>query len=316
MPDRVQLLLTKLKEADSDIVTASVVEELGHTADHRAIRPLIEELNNEEVRVRWNAIKALSSFGEDAMVPLLRALDSPDHFLRRNVIQAIGEIGSADAVQKLLGMLMFDESDRGAIIQIINALGRIGDDRAVEPLLTLLKSSDWETKWRAIHALGRIGDSRAIEPLLDLHNDADKDLQWAAAMAVERIKSHIESPDKEPQKAPFEPQIDEKKDRPPIEISHRDRPADTIVHIKGELASPSLPAFMRYVEEILAISPKSITLDLSECTFMDSFALGHLNSLRKKMGEKNISLTLVGMNRSLRQIFEVIQLDKLFDIRD
>ncbi|MFH1539609.1 MAG: anti-sigma factor antagonist [bacterium] len=316
MPDRVQMLLSKLKDSDSDIVRASIVEELGHTGDHRAIRPLIEELNNREIRVRYNAIKALGGFGEDAMVPLLRALDSPDHFMRRNVIQAIGEIASTDAVQKLISMLMFDESDREALIQTINALGRIGDDRAVEPLLTMLKSNDWETKWRAIHALGRIGDSRAIEPLLDVHNDADKDLQWAAAMAVERIKTRLESPGEEPRQAPLESKIDEKELQAPIKISHQDHTAATTIRINGELAAPSLPAFMRYVDEVLAISSKPITLDLSECTFMDSFALGHLNSLRKKMKDRNLSLTLRGMKPSLRRIFEVIQLDKLFDIKD
>lgn len=314
MADRFEKLITKLKDSESEVVKASIVEEIGNTGDHRAIRPLIDALNDTDIRVRWNAIQGLARFGDECMVPLLRTLESSDHFLRRNVVQAVGEISSPDAVQKLVSMLMFDESDRGVLIQVIRALGKIGDDRAVEPLLTVLKTDDWEMKWRAIHALGRIGDPRAIEQLLDFHNDENKDLRWAAAMAVDMIKSRLESPDT----AEPEPNIDALMDKPEASlfVNHQEFPDHYLVLVRGEMSTNSLQSFVKYIDELMAISPKSLRLDLSKCEFMDSFALGHLNSLRKKMKASGLTLTLIGMKRDLKRIFEVIRLDKLFIIED
>jgi len=189
MTDRLDELVVKLKDSSKDVVKASIVEAIGQIQDPRAVKPLIEALNDEEMLVRWNAIKGLARFGEDAVAPLLRAMDTADRFKRRNVVQALGELGGDEVVDRLIRMLMFDESDQMVQVEVIRALDRIRDARSVDPLITVLKMDNWEMRWRTIHALEHLGDPRAIEPLLEVMNDGDKDIQWAAYMAIEGIKS-------------------------------------------------------------------------------------------------------------------------------
>ena len=46
------------------------------------------------------------------------------------------------------------------------ALGKMGDERAVEPLIKALSNDDWNICQIAAAALGPIGDARAVEPLI------------------------------------------------------------------------------------------------------------------------------------------------------
>ena len=43
-------------------------------------------------------------------------------------------------------------------------------DVVVEPLITALKDSDYSVRWYAAQALGKIGDARAVEPLIKALN--------------------------------------------------------------------------------------------------------------------------------------------------
>jgi HEAT repeat protein len=75
------------------------------------------------------------------------------------------------------------ESTRSAII----ALGRIGDRRAVAPLIALL-TEDHREQWVAVvTALTRLGDGRAFEPLLTLLGDPDSSVRQAAIGALNSI---------------------------------------------------------------------------------------------------------------------------------
>ena len=48
----------------------------------------------------------------------------------------------------------------------VEALGKIGDTRAVEPLIKALQDSEEYVRRGAVEALGKIGDTRAVEPLI------------------------------------------------------------------------------------------------------------------------------------------------------
>ena len=93
MSDRIETLIEKLKTSDRDAVKSSIIEELASIGDHRALRPIIEALGDNETLVRWKAIKALGHFGKDASNLLLKMLNTEDVYMRRNIVQALGEIG-------------------------------------------------------------------------------------------------------------------------------------------------------------------------------------------------------------------------------
>jgi hypothetical protein len=63
----------------------------------------------------------------------------------------------------------------------VEALGKIGDSRAVEPLIAALKDWDQDVRYAAVEALGKIGDSRAVGPFIAALNDKDWDMRKSAA---------------------------------------------------------------------------------------------------------------------------------------
>ena len=69
----------------------------------------------------------------------------------------------------------------------ITALVEIGKP-AVESLLSALESTNKEVQISAAKSLGRIGDTRAIQPLIELLTESfDVDLMFEAAMALSSI---------------------------------------------------------------------------------------------------------------------------------
>lgn len=97
---------------------------------------------------------ALGNIGEPAVEPLIEALNSWNHLVRRNAIFA---------------------------------LGKIKDRRAVEPLLEALHDVHNTVRIEAIVALGEIKDYRAVEPIIGIIESGDKDLREAANLSLRKV---------------------------------------------------------------------------------------------------------------------------------
>jgi HEAT repeat protein len=107
-----------------------------------------------------------------------------DHNVRLAAASALGRVGDTRAVDPLIDAL----DDRLVVKDVAaQALGHIGDRRAVEPLLTALDDEDWEIRSTVAKALGKIGDERAIQPLLCLLKDKYEIVRWHATQALEVI---------------------------------------------------------------------------------------------------------------------------------
>lgn len=66
---------------------------------------------------------------------------------------------------------------------------KIGDARAVEPLIQALKYEERSVRGGAARALGEIGDARAVEPLIQALEDEDRLVRTSAKFALEKIKA-------------------------------------------------------------------------------------------------------------------------------
>jgi HEAT repeat protein len=95
-------------------------------------------------------------------------------------LRLYGRWARASAVRHALFVHLLNSIDRS----LVHALG---DARAVEPLLPLLRDEDWSVRRVAAETLGQLGDARAVEPLMGLLDDADSDVQRAAAQALEQL---------------------------------------------------------------------------------------------------------------------------------
>jgi HEAT repeat protein len=112
--------------------------------------------------------------------------------VRYDAAEALGLIGDRRAIEPLLAVLW----DQNLNVRRIaaEALGRFREERTVDPLIDLLKAHlpyDDEPYVRvcqeAIRSLGRLGDWRAVEPLLNVFGSANEDLRREAADALDKI---------------------------------------------------------------------------------------------------------------------------------
>jgi HEAT repeat protein len=133
---------------------------------------------------RGEATEALAQMGEPAVGPLIAALRHENDRTRTQAARALGSIGDARAVEPLMTVL---REDKTPIVRAnaAYALGDLGDARAVEPLLGALE--DESVRAPAATALGQIGDPRAVEPLRAALDDADEEVREAAREALGKI---------------------------------------------------------------------------------------------------------------------------------
>ncbi|UCG52682.1 MAG: HEAT repeat domain-containing protein [Candidatus Latescibacterota bacterium] len=135
---------------------------------------------------------------EKSIARKIKTLETYDYDKYRATIKELGEAGPVAVRPLLKGLKSRDESVRCGCAE---ALGKIGDNRAVEPLIKKLKDRGrYEIREGftpvggetvaacAADALGDIGDRRAVEPLLKLLVDRDPSHREAAAGALGKIK--------------------------------------------------------------------------------------------------------------------------------
>ena len=116
---------------------------------------------------------------------LIEALNYPDdHNIRLAAASALGKVGDSRAVDPLITAL---DDQQGVNEVAALALGEIGDPRAVEPLTETLENESWEIRSSAAKALGKIGDERAVEPLTKLLEDRNENVRWHTVQALESI---------------------------------------------------------------------------------------------------------------------------------
>jgi HEAT repeat protein len=87
---------------------------------------------------------------QSAVPKLDRLLDEPDTEIQLSAIKALGEIGSSQAVNKIINLVDVTELKLSAI----EALGKIADPRAADVLLQQIQTDNCEQKITAIKALG------------------------------------------------------------------------------------------------------------------------------------------------------------------
>ena len=184
-PRAIEVLIRAMRDQNVAL-RQKVAEALGQINDKRAVEPLIVALGDART-VRRSAAESLVKIGDDAVQRLIATLSSGNKAGRRSVVEVLGQIGDASAVEPLIDALA--DSDVAVRQKAVEALGRIGDTRAVEPLIALLRDKDLD--WRPAKALGQIGDERAIEPLRAALRDKFAPKQ--AAKAIGKIREQLRS---------------------------------------------------------------------------------------------------------------------------
>ena len=159
------------------------------SVNETAIASLIQDLADQNVSVKVNAVKTLVEIGEPAVEPLIHSLESSDPKIRENAAQALGRIGDERAVEPLVKVMNNPNEILPPRENAIFALGEIGKP-AVESLIQAMENENPQIRARAAEALSKIGDERAIEPLDRALHDKYGMVRDAARMGLRGFEGH------------------------------------------------------------------------------------------------------------------------------
>ena len=161
--NKVEELIAYLMNNRTD-VQKQAAEALGEMRDPRAIEPLIGiSLESMYLDCRIKAVEALVNMGSQAvtyLIEIMRRKYSPG---RNRAAEILGKIGDPRAVEPLVEALG-DEDIRYAAAE---ALSSIQDPKALHFLLQVVKGKDHDARDAAAMALINIG-APALEPMIKL----------------------------------------------------------------------------------------------------------------------------------------------------
>lgn len=158
------MLLQDLGEAASNDLRCALVVGLGLTGYEpaaAAVQRLLQQNEADEPFAGYLCI-SLALLGDTSAVPLLQEMlerSARRPFLLMQCAVALGCLGDHDATARLLTMLDGDHS-LAVLAAVAAAVGRIGDRRAIEPLVSMAADGERSRLARAFlaAALGGVGD--------------------------------------------------------------------------------------------------------------------------------------------------------------
>jgi len=180
----IEPMIEALGDLDKE-VRSTAVRVLGRLGGRRALDAFTRVLEEEkDESIRWNAVLILGGMGEEAIEPLVLAMNDPVWEVRESAATSLANMGEA-AFESLLKAL--DSPHDYTRSRAASALGKLGDLRALNPLISLLRDGTDFVRWNAAEALGEIGDPAAAEPLGRTLLDKDRGIQWKATLALSKM---------------------------------------------------------------------------------------------------------------------------------
>ncbi len=164
----VQPICDRLQDPDIGVRRVAAAA-LAGLHDPRSVEPLLHCLTADDAELRRAAATALGQIGDArAVEPLMICLQDKDPATVTVALVALGALHDARAVAAIIPCLgNSDETVRRKAVDILCQLGA----PAVEPLLASLTAPKPRVRALAAEALGRLGDARAVDPLVALLKD-------------------------------------------------------------------------------------------------------------------------------------------------
>jgi HEAT repeat protein len=169
-----------------------VIDVLGLIGNDRAKNNIIEILNtNENENIVLACIEALGNIRSEESIPNLISYYAINELYKPTIIEALGKIGSPDALNFILSK--YDEEDELTKFSIIESLGTLGDEDAFFFLLSELNETKSSLIWpilKAIYSLKeKFGfdipfDEKMRNVILSIIFEANNEYKKIAAMML------------------------------------------------------------------------------------------------------------------------------------
>ena len=146
---------------------------------------LVALLSEHDQWTVTGAEKALKPWGNDSSIPpLIKLLESHDVFVRMGAMDALAPRKSALAAEAVAKCLL-ENQVRQQASQALKAMGNVAE----QPVLPLLKHTEWTVRMSACEILAEVGTSQSIDALKAAANDDNGIVKMKAEEALKAIEA-------------------------------------------------------------------------------------------------------------------------------
>lgn len=176
-------LLSLLKHPDVVIVSA-VLRALPELEDPSIVPAIVMCLEDNNDRIRSQALAAIARIGDKSAVPALTNHLSTEQNLDilQEVAQVLGRLGDEETLATLKTL-------NTSLPGIMIAQLQLGDDAALQHFLKMIRSHDIKNRLDAIWAFSGFHDTRAVPPLIGALVDGEWEVRSEAALALGQLKA-------------------------------------------------------------------------------------------------------------------------------
>lgn len=174
-PSAVQVLLQVLNAPTNEAFTETVIRSLGKIGSDEAVSKLLSMSANKS-RFTNDASDAIRSMGDAAIPKLLELLDSADTSSKQKeeIINHLRQVTNFDETVVLALLQALRDPNQSVGREAEHCLIERADRQHLELFLENVSSDDAWTRWVCIHCLGKIGGNKAVLRLITLLNDPER----------------------------------------------------------------------------------------------------------------------------------------------
>ncbi|QDT26365.1 Regulatory protein BlaR1 [Gimesia panareensis] len=183
---RINELLLK-RVGKNEISDFNLVYLLIEMDERRLIPPLLSQLNETDIR-REATIAALGRFhAEEAVIPIIKNLDSESERVRHAAIKALANINDKRAVEPLLALIQREKDPRN-LRELCTTLSQLGDPRAMPALEKLTSHED---RWLKNTALESLSDLKLRTDLASSQSDTAEKMKIIRAALRQKDEHQV-----------------------------------------------------------------------------------------------------------------------------
>jgi HEAT repeat protein len=177
-------LITVLLESGSQEMVRFAANEIRQKNDAKAVDALIQRFQSKGLYTGYDldmpAVNGLFEIGYATVEPLVKSLDNEDTRVQANAAYTLGKIGDERAIQPLINHL--PDASLEMRSRISDALIKIGR-ASIPALVRLLDTKDREIKWIAAYSLAQIGPDAEAALLGTLKQRTSEEIVYALGIA-------------------------------------------------------------------------------------------------------------------------------------